>query len=104
MARYGVDSMLPVPTHPPQICAVSLQIGATTIRTDAAGQGGGKLAAAANGGAASGPPITSPDDPRNTTLFVGGLAYAVSEEELKAAFSSCGPVLYSRIPAGKVGG
>jgi hypothetical protein len=40
-------------------------------------------------------------DPHNTTVFVGGLDAAVSEEELRAVFEQFGELVYVKIPHGK---
>lgn len=40
-------------------------------------------------------------DPTNTTLFIGGLAAGVSEEQLRAIFVRYGDVVYTKIPQGK---
>ncbi|KAG1663768.1 hypothetical protein FOA52_011819 [Chlamydomonas sp. UWO 241] len=96
-----------------------VMIGSSAIRTDSAGAGGGgrgqafgaaavpafgSVAAAPAYGSPQplpGPPIVSPDDPRNTTLFVGGVSGMLSEDDMKAAFGQCGQVVYARIPPGK---
>ncbi len=41
-------------------------------------------------------------DPTNTTLFIGGLTDpSVTEDLLRAIFSPYGPIIYTKIPAGK---
>ena len=40
-------------------------------------------------------------DPHNTTVFVGGLAHPISEDELCAVFKSYGNVVYCKIPPNK---
>ena len=51
------------------------------------------------------PPQTgTPDgavDPTNTTVFVGGLDAAVTEEELRSVFDRFGELVYVKIPHGK---
>jgi hypothetical protein len=44
---------------------------------------------------------TTDFDPTNTTLFIGGLSNGVTEEQLRAAFSRFGDIIYVKIPAGK---
>lgn len=60
--------------------------------------GGASSASTMTGGGAPGSGET---DPNNTTLFIGGLSTSVSEAELHAAFSRCGEIVYTKIPAGK---
>jgi hypothetical protein len=50
-------------------------------------------------GAAAPPDGTS--DPTNTTVFVGGLDAAVSEDELRSVFERFGELVYVKIPHGK---
>lgn len=40
-------------------------------------------------------------DPSNTTLFIGGLSAAVTEDQLRAIFHRFGEIVYVKIPAGK---
>ncbi|KXZ53534.1 hypothetical protein GPECTOR_7g984 [Gonium pectorale] len=53
------------------------------------------------GGPGGGPPLSGELDPHNTTLFIGGLAPTVSEEELRAVFMRYGEIQYVKIPPGK---
>ncbi|SCV72548.1 BQ2448_4085 [Microbotryum intermedium] len=46
-------------------------------------------------------PGSSPADPNNTTVFVGGLPACISEETLKSFFHHFGEITYCKIPAGK---
>ncbi|KAH7624390.1 hypothetical protein Ndes2526B_g00582 [Nannochloris sp. 'desiccata'] len=46
-------------------------------------------------------PHPSDFDPTNTTLFIGGLSTAVSEDQLRALFGRFGDIIYVKIPAGK---
>jgi len=46
-------------------------------------------------------PHPSDFDPTNTTLFIGGLSSAVSEDQLRALFGRFGDIIYVKIPAGK---
>lgn len=54
-------------------------------------------AAAASGGSSH----PSEFDPNNTTLFIGGLSAAATEEELQAQFGRFGDIIYVKIPPGK---
>lgn len=45
--------------------------------------------------------LSGPDDPNNTTLFVGGLSSSVTEDQLRHAFAPFGEICYSKIPPGK---
>lgn len=47
------------------------------------------------------PSPTSALDPRNTTVFVGGLSSLISEETLKTFFAPFGMIAYVKIPPGK---
>lgn len=58
-------------------------------------------AASAASAAASAAPHPADADPTNTTLFIGGLAGGVSEEQLRAVFEAYGEVVYTKVPAGK---
>ena len=40
-------------------------------------------------------------DPTNTTLFIGGLSPAVTEDQLRATFGQFGDIIYVKIPHGK---
>ena len=46
-------------------------------------------------------PVDGGEDPHNTTVFVGGLDPAVSEQQLRAVFSRFGELVYVKIPPGK---
>jgi RNA recognition motif-containing protein len=48
-----------------------------------------------------GQPINQFTDPNNTTVFVGGLASSVSEDELRRFFQPFGDITYVKIPQGK---
>ena len=72
------------------------------------GRPGAAAAAAAyfHGAAAYAPPSVPPVldgavDPTNTTVFVGGLDAAVTEDELRAVFDRFGELVYVKIPHGK---
>ncbi|KAJ3412948.1 hypothetical protein HDV05_008736, partial [Chytridiales sp. JEL 0842] len=41
------------------------------------------------------------NDPTNTTVFIGGLNAAVTDEELRAQFAPFGEIVYTKIPPGK---
>ncbi|KAJ3349431.1 hypothetical protein GGF32_005629 [Allomyces javanicus] len=43
----------------------------------------------------------APNDPNNTTVFIGGLTNAVSEDEIRAVFASQGEITQVKIPVGK---
>ncbi|XP_024539827.1 polyadenylate-binding protein RBP47B' isoform X2 [Selaginella moellendorffii] len=45
--------------------------------------------------------VPNDNDPNNTTIFVGGLDPAVSEEELQKTFGEFGELVYVKIPPGK---
>ena len=37
-------------------------------------------------------------DPTNTTLFIGGLSAAVTEDQLRSVFAPYGDIVYTKIP------
>eukprot|EP00884_Botryococcus_braunii_P005228 jgi/Botrbrau1/14706/Bobra.0108s0058.2 len=43
----------------------------------------------------------SDGDPSNTTLFIGGLAPTVTEDDLRMTFSHYGNIVYTKVPPGK---
>ncbi|GFR53160.1 hypothetical protein Agub_g15883 [Astrephomene gubernaculifera] len=55
----------------------------------------------AGGGGGGGPPLSGELDPNNTTLFIGGLAPGVLEDQLRAVFGRYGEIIYTKIPPGK---
>lgn len=46
-------------------------------------------------------PHPSDYDPTNTTLFIGGLSPAVTEDQLRSIFGHFGDIIYVKIPQGK---
>uniref|UniRef100_A0A7S0YE99 RRM domain-containing protein n=1 Tax=Polytomella parva TaxID=51329 RepID=A0A7S0YE99_9CHLO len=47
------------------------------------------------------PTFNGDSDPNNTTLFIGGLNPAVTEEQLRNIFFRFGEIVYTKIPQGK---